>query len=96
MGRRFRKFKRVLRGQLLMFGFDLLIVLTLVSAAVAGVFWLRVLASNSLKMAGKLDGTEELAERANRRALSGARAATVLTLVLAFAAYMAGKGAGAF
>lgn len=76
--------------------FRLLLVLTFLSAVLAVVYWVRVAASHALYKASKLDGTEQLFERANRRALAGAAVASALTLLLAAAAFLAGRGAGAF
>ena len=76
--------------------FDLLILLTGISALLALLYWVRVAASHSLHRASKLDGTERLFERANRRALGRAAAASGLTLLLAAAVLVAGRSAGAF
>ena len=76
--------------------FDLLLVLTAISGLLAAVFWVRVAMSNSLEMAGKLDGTEELVERANRRATTVALIASGLTALLAVTTSLAGRGAGIF
>jgi hypothetical protein len=76
--------------------FDLLLVLTAISGLLAAGFWVRVAMSKSLEMAAKLDGTEKLAQRGNRRAATAALIASGLTALLAVAAYIAGRGAGMF
>jgi hypothetical protein len=76
--------------------FYLLVILTGLSALLAAVSWVRVAASHSLHRASELDGTERLFERANRRALTRAAAASGLTLLLAAAVLVAGRSAGAF
>jgi len=78
-----------------MFAFQALLVLTAVSGLLAAVFWVRVAASRSLDMASRLDGTERLAHRSNRRALSCALIASGLTVLIALAAFLVGNGAGA-
>ena len=79
-----------------MVAFELSLVVTALFGAMAAVFWMRVAASRSLRAAGKLDGTERLAVRDNRRAFRYAVLASALTLLLAVAALVAGRGAGAF
>lgn len=71
--------------------FNILLVVTAVSALLAAVFWLRVASSRSLNAAFKLDGTEELSRRANRRAFNWALAASIVTLLLVGATYFAGR-----
>ena len=78
-----------------MLSFELLLVLAAASGLIAVGFWVRVATSRSLDMAGKLDGTEKLVERANRRALTVALTATVVTVLAAVAAYLVGRGVGA-
>lgn len=75
--------------------FNILLVLTAVNGLLAALFWVRVAASPSLDVAGRLDGTEKIFERANRRAIAGAWIATGLTVVLAAGAYLIGRSAGA-
>ena len=47
-------------------------------------------------MTHRLDGTERLASRANRRALIAAVIASALTMLLALAAYLTGRTLGVF
>jgi hypothetical protein len=68
---------------------DILLMLAAIAGILAMVSWVRVASSRSMREASHLDGTEKLAERANRRALSFALVATVLTVLLAVAAYLA-------
>ena len=79
-----------------MFLFEIVLVLAAACGLMAAVFWVRVATSRSLNMAGRLDGTEKLVERANRRAFTAAAIATGLTLLLAVAAYIIGRGVDAF
>lgn len=74
--------------------FNVSLVVTALFGAMAAIFWLRVAASRSLREAGKLDGTEKLAARENRRAFRSAVVATTLTLLAAAAAYLLGRGLG--
>lgn len=76
--------------------FETLIALAAFSGLVAAVLWVRVASSRSLNEAFKLDGTEKLAERANRRAQRAAMIASALCAGLAALAYLAGRAAGAF
>ena len=76
--------------------FDLLLLATGIGVLTAAVFWVRVAASHSMRIIYRLDGTERIAERANRRAFNWALTASGLTVVLAIAAYLAGRSAGAF
>lgn len=73
-----------------MLPFDILLLLTAVSGVVAAISWVRVASSGSLTAASKLDGTEKLAERANRRALNAALMASAITIGLAVAALWIG------
>jgi hypothetical protein len=75
--------------------FQLLIVLATLSGLVAAVFWVRVASNRSLSEASRLDGTEKLAERSNRRAYRAAVIASALCALLVGLAYLAG-GTGAF
>ena len=75
---------------------NIIVVLAAGCGLLAAILWVRVATSRSLEMAGRLDGTEKLFERANRRALAGAAIATGVTVLLAVAAYLIGRGAGAF
>ena len=61
-----------------MLAFDVLLVLT-AHGRIAGrvIAWARVASSRSVNEAFKLDGTEKLAERANRRAFNLALIASV-------------------
>jgi len=78
-----------------MLAFDLLLIATIVGVLASAVFWARVAMNHSMKAIFRLDGTERLAERANRRALSAAVTVSALTAILAVAAYLAGRSAGA-
>ena len=78
-----------------MLAFDFLLVLTAVGGLLAVVFWVRVASSRSLSEIFKLDGAEKLAERGNRRAFTIALIASVLTVLLAAAAYLVGSNVGA-
>lgn len=75
---------------------NVLAVLAVASGLLTAAFWLRVAASPSLRSAARLDGTEPMAERANRRALAGAFALSALTVLIAVAAYLAARDGGAF
>jgi hypothetical protein len=77
-----------------MVAFQILLVLAAVSGLLAAVFWVRVAASHSLDLAGRLDGTERRTHRSNRRALSGALIVSGLAVLLAAGAFLAGSNAG--
>ena len=79
-----------------MFPFHALLVLTALAGLLAAGCWVRVSASRSLSMTHRLDGTERLASRANRRALIAAAIASALTMLLALAAYLTGRTLGVF
>jgi len=74
---------------------EALLVFASLSGLLAVALWVRVAASHSLLTSGKLDGTEKLAERANRRALSRALIASAVAVALVLAAYFVGGGIGA-
>ena len=71
-----------------MLAFDILLLVTVMVGMLAVVAWARVASSRSVNEAFRLDGTERLAERANRRAFNLALIATVLTVLSAAAAFL--------
>ena len=73
--------------------FDMLLVFTAMTGTLAAVAWVRVASSRSVNEAFRLDGAEKLAERANRRAFNVALIASVLTVLLAAAAFLMGRSA---
>ena len=74
---------------------ETLAVLAALSGLVAAVFWVRVASNRSLSEASRLDGTEDLAARSNRRAYRAAVIASALCAGLAALAYLVGRGTGA-
>jgi ABC-type spermidine/putrescine transport system permease subunit I len=74
--------------------FETAIVLAALSGLVAAVFWVRVASNRSLSEASRLDGTEKLAERSNRRAYRAAVIASALCAALVVLACLAGRAAG--
>ena len=74
--------------------FEILLGLAVLSGLLAAVFWVRVASSRSLNEVFKLDGTEKLAERSNRRAYRAALIASALCVGLITLAYLAGGGNG--
>ena len=71
-----------------MLAFDSLLVVTVLAGILAAVAWVRVASNRSVSEAFRLDGAEELARRANRRALNTALIATVLTVLLTAATFL--------
>jgi hypothetical protein len=76
--------------------FEILLALAALSGLLAAVSWVRVASNRSLSEAFKLDGTEKLAERSNRRAYRVAVIASTLCALLAALAFLADRGTFGF
>lgn len=68
----------------------ILLGLAAISALLAAILWVRVASSSRLLDIARLDGTEPLFERSNRRALMGAAIASAAAITLAALGYLVG------